>query len=169
MEYSYLFYYIFDTSVIDTFIHFQQQCRLLRTFSNIRRKTLYPPCKQFNRYANKNGFQNRNFSVPRTTLLLQSKKIRLVGRKMNPETISNSKHENLLSEWLLIVPKSNFGVSKESFTCKVRKLAVELKSKFKNLNPEGLLKRHPQISYSKIQAICHRSWFSKIYEHLLFY
>ncbi|KAG5891805.1 hypothetical protein JTB14_006195 [Gonioctena quinquepunctata] len=90
---------------------------------------------------------SRNFNVPRTTLLYKSIGIHPEGRKMGPETILNAEHENLLTEWLLIMARSGFHVSKENFLYSVKKLAAELKVNFKNDIPgrkwyEGFLRRH---------------------------
>ncbi|KAG5887835.1 hypothetical protein JTB14_022692 [Gonioctena quinquepunctata] len=64
---------------------------------------------------------SRNFNVPRTTLSYKPKGIHPEGRKMGPETIFNTEHENLLTEWLLIMARSGFPVSKENFLYSVKK------------------------------------------------
>ncbi|KAG5895676.1 hypothetical protein JTB14_026999 [Gonioctena quinquepunctata] len=101
---------------------------------------------------------SRNFNVPRTTLLYKSKGIHPEGRKMGPETILNTEHENLLTEWPLIMARSGFPVSKENFLYSVKKLAAELKVNFENDIPgrkwyEGFLRRHPQISILMAQNL----------------
>lgn len=125
----------------------------------------------------------KQYKVPRVTVLYKFRGIYPEARKMGPDSRLSVVEEDQLAQWIFVMAKKGFPISKECFMASAARLVNELgkAEKFNNKPPgrkwfQGFLRRNPAVSTriaqnltksrAAVTKLSLENWFTEIKKYL---